>query len=143
MIDPRDLERDLRAIEDELARLEIEYTKFFTNRRARPPNDLRFRLEGRIRRWSSVHIPASADRFRFSTLQARLYTYIRLWDQALRAREEGRPGPFSYQESPDPARGRAGAGKAGGKSAEPGADAPAQASHESASRATPGKPSSE
>lgn len=143
MIDPRDLQRDLQAIEDELVRLEIEYTKFFTNRRARPPTDLRTRLEGRIRRWSNFHMAASADRFRFSTLQARLSTYVRLWDQALRAREEGRPGPFSHQESPDLARGRAVTGEASGKATTPRADTPAQASAEPASRATPGKPSSE
>ncbi|HEV2985152.1 MAG TPA: MXAN_5187 C-terminal domain-containing protein, partial [Vicinamibacterales bacterium] len=34
------------------------------------------------------------DRFRFSTLQARYATFIDLWDRGMRAREEGRPGPF-------------------------------------------------
>ena len=34
------------------------------------------------------------DRFRFLTLQTRFATFIDLWDRGLRAREEGRPGPF-------------------------------------------------
>ena len=42
-----------------------------------------------------MHVTNYADRFRFSTLQARFQTFIDLWDRGLRAREEGRPGPFS------------------------------------------------
>ncbi len=36
-----------------------------------------------------------ADRFRFQTLQARFQKFVELWDRGLRAREEGRPGPFA------------------------------------------------
>ena len=38
--------------------------------------------------------PARRDRFRFETLQSRFQKFIDLWDRGLRAREEGRPGPF-------------------------------------------------
>jgi hypothetical protein len=36
------------------------------------------------------------DRFRFSTLQARYSAFVDLWDRGMRAREEGRPGPFAH-----------------------------------------------
>ena len=37
----------------------------------------------------------TGDRFRFRTLQSRFAAFIDLWDRGLRAREEGRPGPFA------------------------------------------------
>lgn len=36
-------------------------------------------------------------RFRFHTLQARFATFVDLWDRGLRAREEGRAGPFAQK----------------------------------------------
>src|SRR4029079_1860268 len=43
--------------------------------------------------------------FRFQTLQSRYATFIDLWDRGLRAREEGRSGPFSQtQPKADPKR---------------------------------------
>ena len=62
--------------------------------------------------WSSssigTHIANYGDRFRFSTLQSRFATFVDLWDRGLRAREEGRPGPFAQprpgrEEKPKPA----------------------------------------
>jgi hypothetical protein len=46
------------------------------------------------------HMPNTGDRFRFSTLQSRYATFIDLWDRGLRAREEGRPGPFAKKHTP-------------------------------------------
>jgi hypothetical protein len=43
----------------------------------------------------------SADKFRFQTLQARYQAFIDLWDRGLRAREEGRPGPFAQPRPAD------------------------------------------
>ena len=45
---------------------------------------------------SRLH-PEHGDRFRFTTLQSRFATFIDLWDRGLRAREEGRPGPFAQK----------------------------------------------
>ena len=49
----------------------------------------------------------TGDRFRFTTLQSRYATFIDLWDRGLRAREEGRPGPFAQQRTAEGARGEA------------------------------------
>jgi hypothetical protein len=42
-----------------------------------------------------------ADRFRLQTLQSRFATFVDLWDRGLRAREEGRPGPFARRGRDD------------------------------------------
>jgi hypothetical protein len=46
-----------------------------------------------------AYIQNTGDRFRFHTLQSRFSTFIDLWDRGLRAREEGRPGPFPQPPS--------------------------------------------
>ena len=38
------------------------------------------------------------DRFRFTTIQSRYAAFVDLWDRGLRAREEGRPGPFAQRK---------------------------------------------
>ena len=100
--DPRDpqsdkasAERDLRRLETDLRQLELEYTMFFAGQRPRPPVELRSRVEAIVRRWDRVPIEGSTERFRYNTLQHRFRTFADLWDRGLRAREEGRPGPFS------------------------------------------------
>ena len=43
---------------------------------------------------TSTSINNYGVRFRFTTLQTRFSRFTDLWDRALRAREEGRPGPL-------------------------------------------------
>ncbi len=95
MADSHDLEHDLLLLEGELRRLEAEYNMFFAGRLPKPPWETRARVEAMVKRLDRTHMANYGDRFRFSTLQARLSTFTELWDRGLRAREEGRPGPFS------------------------------------------------
>ena len=83
------------VLEAELKRLEAEYNMFFAGRLPRPPWETRGRVEAMVKRIDRMHIANYGDRFRFSTIQARYSTFIDLWDRGLRAREEGRPGPFA------------------------------------------------
>jgi hypothetical protein len=99
MADPSDIQRDLMILEAELKKLEAEYNMFFSGRAPRPPWETRARVEALVKRWDRGHIETSAERFRFSTLQSRFQTFADLWDRGLRAREEGRPGPF-FQPPP-------------------------------------------
>lgn len=103
MEDAADLDRELRILEGELRQLEIEYNQYFAGRLPRPPVDTRNRVTGLVRRLDRQHITNYAERFRFSTLQSRFQTFIDLWDRGLRAREEGRPGPFAQRPAPAPA----------------------------------------
>ena len=95
MPDLSDIQKDLLALEADLKRLEGEYNMFFAGRLPRPPWETRGRVEAMIKRWDRGHIQSSADRFRFEMLQTRFQKFTELWDRGLRAREEGRPGPFA------------------------------------------------
>jgi hypothetical protein len=99
-----DIGRELTLLEAELRRLETEYNMFFAGRLQRPPWETRSRVEGMVKRLDRAHIGNYGERFRFTTLQSRFMTFIDLWDRGLRAREEGRPGPFVQpQRPPEPA----------------------------------------
>jgi hypothetical protein len=110
MAELTEVQRELLTLEAELKRLEAEYNMFFSGRAKRPPLETRGRVEAMVKRWDREHIDSAADRFRFGTLQARFQKFIDLWDRGLRAREEGRPGPFMHPQAakapppkPDPA----------------------------------------
>ncbi len=89
-------DRDLTRLEADLKQLEAEYNMFFSGRLPKPPWETRARVEATVKQIDRAHIPNTGDRFRFTTLQARFQTFIDLWDRGLRAREEGRPGPFAH-----------------------------------------------
>ena len=96
MPDLTDIQKDLQSLEGDLKQLEAEYNGFFAGRITRPPLETRRRVETLIKRWDRAVIEASADRFRFQTLQTRFVKFTQLWDRGQRAREEGRPGPFAH-----------------------------------------------
>jgi hypothetical protein len=91
-----EIQKDLMALGADLKRLEAEYTMFFAGRAKRPPWETRGRVEAVIKRWSRGQITGTSDRFRFEMLQSRFQSLADLWDRALRAKEEGRPGPFAH-----------------------------------------------
>lgn len=93
-----DNQKDLQTLVAELKRLEVEYTGYFSGRERRPPLQTRARVEALIKKLDRGVLETSMDRFRFQTVQARFQTFADLWDRGLRAREEGRPGPFMYPQ---------------------------------------------
>jgi hypothetical protein len=98
------IDRDLALLEAELKRLEAEYNMFFAGRLPRPPWETRSRVQAIVKRIDRTPINNYGDKFRFGTLQSRLSTFIDLWDRGLRAREEGRPGPFAQPKRAEPVR---------------------------------------
>ena len=91
-----DIAADLKQLTEDLKQLEAEYNMFFAGRLPRPPWETRGRVDAMFKRWDRRRIDAAVDRFRFQTLQSRYATFLDLWDRGQRAREEGRPGPFSH-----------------------------------------------
>ena len=89
------LEKDLTRLEAELKQLEAEYNMYFAGRLPNPPWETRARVATAMKRYDREYIQNYGDRFRFQALQSRFQTFVDLWDRGLRAREEGRPGPFS------------------------------------------------
>jgi hypothetical protein len=87
--------RELQVLESELKRLENEYNMYFAGRVARPPLETRARVTAMVRRVDNMRINNYGERFRFETIQSRFSSLVELWDRALKAREEGRPGPFA------------------------------------------------
>jgi hypothetical protein len=104
-VPPSTIDRDLTRLETDLKQLEAEYNMFFAGRLPKPPWETRARVEALVKQFDRGHIPNTGDRFRFTTLQSRYATFIDLWDRGLRAREEGRPGPFAKKHIPaDPVK---------------------------------------
>ncbi len=103
MPEETDVERQLRQLEAELKKLEAEYNMFFAGALPRPPWETRGRVDAIIKRFDRSYIQSYMDRFRFATLQSRYNTFVDLWDRGLRAREEGRPGPFASRRPAAPA----------------------------------------
>ena len=93
-----DVQKDLLTLAAGLKQLEAEYNMFFSGRLPRPPWETRNRVQALVKKWDRGYIQAAVDRFQFDTLQRRFQTFVDLWDRGLRAREEGRPGPFMHQQ---------------------------------------------
>ena len=97
MPESTETDRELKGLEADLRQLEAEYNMYFAGQLPRPPVETRARVIASVRRIDRLHIPNTADRFRFMTLQSRFQTFLDLWERGLRAREEGRPGPFAQR----------------------------------------------
>ena len=102
MADAKALDRELQVLESDLRKLEGEYNMYFAGRLPRPPWETRSRVEALIKRLDRGVIQNYGDRFRFTTLQSRFAAFVDLWDRGLRAREEGRPGPFAQRTPAEP-----------------------------------------
>jgi len=100
-----DLDQDLNKLEADLRKLEAEYNMFFAGQLPRPPWETRAHVEATVKRLERAGAISGtyAERFRLHTLQSRFATFVDLWDRGLRAREEGRPGPFSRKGRGDAA----------------------------------------
>ena len=95
-----EVQKDLQTLATALKQLEAEYNMFFAGRLPRPPWETRGRVNAMVRRLDNIHIPNTGGRFRFNTLQSRFQTFSDLWDRGLKAKEEGRPGPFANLRAP-------------------------------------------
>ena len=103
MVRGSELERELRALEAELRKLEAEYNMFFAGQLPRPPWETRTHVEQVMKRLERAVLTegTAVEKFRQQTLQSRLAAFVDLWDRGLRAREEGRPGPFARRRAAD------------------------------------------
>jgi hypothetical protein len=84
-------EGDLDQLETMLRQLQIEWEKFFGGVEKKPPNELRARVEGIVKRYAYTEIRNNTERFRYQALSSRFNTFNELWNKRMRAIEEGRP----------------------------------------------------
>lgn len=83
------IDDDLTTLDEGLRRLKIEYHIFFSGHRAKPPDDLRMRVERIIKQLSENAGLSFSQRFRFNTLVTRFYVYRDLWRRTQQDREMG------------------------------------------------------
>ena len=95
MSEQTDLQKDLTDLTADIKRLEAEYNMFFAGRLPRPPWETRNRVDAMIKRYDGGQLTSTADRFRFEMLQTRFQKMLEVWDRGMRAKEEGRSGPFN------------------------------------------------
>src|ERR671913_2041896 len=88
-----EFDQEMAQLESEIKRLEAEYNMFFTGRLPRLPWETRKRVDGMVKRIDRMILRNTAEKFRFSTLQARYQSFCDLWEKHLKAKEEGRPIP--------------------------------------------------
>jgi hypothetical protein len=101
-----DIEHGLQKLEADLRKLEAEYNMFFADSLPRPPWETRTHVDQSVKKLEHACAVSGsyADRFKLHTLQSRYATFVELWDRGLRAREEGRPGPFSRKARGEPSK---------------------------------------
>jgi hypothetical protein len=82
-------DEDLTNLDEWIRRLKIEYHIFFNGHRAKPPDDLKFRVERLLKKLSECSDLTFSQRFRFSTLVTRYYVYRDLWRRTQQNHELG------------------------------------------------------
>jgi len=108
------VEEDLRALEQKLNALKLDYERYFLGTRPREPVMTRQEIQKTVTLWSNTPIQNTALRFKFNSINARYQAMKRQWDSILRQMEAGtykrdvfkaniRSGPPASTRSPAPA----------------------------------------
>jgi len=84
-----DVEEDLRVLDTKIKQLRLDYEQYFLGSRPREPQLLRGEVQKMVSYYANVGIKNTGHRFRFNTLQARLFSLRRHWDTVLRKIEDG------------------------------------------------------
>lgn len=97
---------EIDRLERLIAKLRIEYERFFSGDLDAPPEELRDQVRRRIAGLRSRRKQSLADTFRLNNLEARFQSYSELFQRRLRNRE-GRPAARRVRPGPDldPAKG--------------------------------------
>src|SRR4029079_12533671 len=103
-----EFDREMVKLEAEIKRLEAEYNMFFAGRLPRLPWETRARVEKLIKQYDRMNLSNTAQKFRFSTIQARFVAFCELWERSLKAREEGPRSPARQPPAGGTARTAAG-----------------------------------
>jgi hypothetical protein len=82
-------DEELNVLDDNVRRLKIEFDVFFGGGSKKPPNDLEWKVQTTIKRFSDGRKLNYAQRFRFNTIMQKYAVYNSLWQQKLRIKEEG------------------------------------------------------
>lgn len=99
---------EIDRLDDRIKDLRVEYERFFNGALPIPPVELQGHIQKMIRRLRNRPMPAFADQFRLTQLEARFNSFVELANRRLREREEGRGATraaASRDGRPDPGEG--------------------------------------
>lgn len=82
------IEEELNQLEKDIRQLRIEYDSYFAGGRPRPPNEVEWRVNNIIKKYSATRL-SHAQRFRFDGLVSRYAKFSELWRQRTRQKEAG------------------------------------------------------
>jgi hypothetical protein len=88
-----ELQPQLDDLERQIERRKVAYQRYFAGDLQHPPEDLRQKVDERLRRLRSLNMRRSVDHFRFGALEARFNSYREMFQRRVRAVEEGRVAP--------------------------------------------------
>jgi hypothetical protein len=83
------LAEELDKVDEDLAKLQVLYEKYFLGIDRRPPDTERKSVSGRLRTMRTTVVKNTGLKFRINTLFAKLISYERMWDRTLREIEDG------------------------------------------------------
>lgn len=92
----------LDLLAEEIRQLRVEFERFFNGALPLPPEELRARIQARLRGLRNTTFRAAADNFRLADLEARFNSWNELFNRRLRDLEEGRRPPH-HAEALEPA----------------------------------------
>jgi hypothetical protein len=87
----------------DIRQLRVDFERFFSGALLIPPDELRRRVQARLRQLRTVNTMSAVDRFRLGDLEARHNSYDELFTRRLRDREEGRLRTGQAPPPPPPA----------------------------------------
>jgi hypothetical protein len=90
-------EEELRALDNKLKQLKLDYDRYFLGSRPREPLVLRGEIEKLVAIYSNQAIRNSAQRFRFSSICSRYQAFKRQWTEILRQMEQGTYGRHRFK----------------------------------------------
>ena len=80
---------ELDTVDEDLAKLQVLYEKYFLGIDRRPPDTERKSVSGTLRTMRTTVVKNTGLKFRINTLFAKLISYERMWDRTLREIEDG------------------------------------------------------
>ena len=84
------VDEDLNQLEKDIRQLKIEYDMYFGGGRKRPPQEIQWRAEQMIKRYSERGADMNfSQRFRFNNLSQNLVKNMEVWRKKLKQKEEG------------------------------------------------------
>jgi hypothetical protein len=83
-------EQAIDRLAQDVRELRIEFERFFAGALPTPPEELRGRVQARLRELRNANLQSAADHFRLNTVEAQFNAYNELHNRRLREREEGR-----------------------------------------------------